>query len=213
MRARTLLATVSAIALIAGAYVYTRTAVSDPPTMEKTGETDDGGVMVRRKTIDWQVIVREAMAAKAAFLTMTLSRDIVRDQDLRTSIRYTPFPDSTARIRVKYHVEYPIGYVFGKFTVTGGDGGLVITLHKPRLIARPSVKLLSYEVLDSGLLIDEKTALLALQQQIQPEAERLAKAVLRRPDVIPVSEAELRGFLTPILKQAGSAPPITFVYR
>ena len=61
----------------------------------------------------------------------------------------------------------------------------MLTMHRPRLIARPSVKLLSYEILERGILIDEKIALLELQQHIQPETEQLAKVVLRRPDVIP----------------------------
>jgi hypothetical protein len=211
---------VSAIALLAGAYLYLkgRHEPSDPMTTEQMGESNDGGLIVRRSKIDYQAIIKEAVTEKASFLTMLLAGDIVRDQNLKTSIRYTPLPDSTARIRVKYHVEYPIGYVLspGKFRVSGGADGLVITLHKPRLIARPSVKLLSYDVLESGVLIDEKVALLDLQQRIQPEAERLAKAVLRRPDVIPISEKKLRGFLTPILKQqadGGNAPPITFEYR
>lgn len=213
---RKLLITVSVVALAAGGYYLTRDCQPDDPiTKQKTGESTDNGLVVRRRLIDYQAVIKEAVAQKASFLTMTLSRDIVRDQDLKTSIKYTPFPDSTARIRVKYHVEYPIGYVLApdKFRVDGDENGLVITLHRPRLIARPSVKLLSYDVLESGVLIDEKTALLKLQQRIQPEAERLAKAVLRRPDVIPVSERALRGFLTAVLERRGKAPPITFDYR
>jgi len=211
-----LLIAASVIALTAGGFYLTRKgSPADPITMRQTGESTNNGLLVRRRLIDYQTVIREAVAQKASFLTMTLSRDIVRDQDLKTSIRFTPFPDSTARIRVKYHVEYPIGYVLapGKFRVTGDEDGLVITLHKPRLIARPSVKLLSYDVLESGVLIDEKTALLDLQQRIQPEAEKLAKAVLRRPDVVPVSERSLRAFLTGILERQGKAPPITFDYR
>ncbi|WP_271299199.1 hypothetical protein [Sphingomonas sp. CV7422] len=211
-----LLITVSVIALAASGFYLTRkSSPADPITMRQTGESTNDGLLVRRRLIDYQSVIKEAVAQRASFLTLTLSRDIVRDQDLKTSIRFTPFPASTARIRVKYHVEYPIGYVLapGKFRVAGGEDGLVITLHKPRLIARPSVKLLSYDVLESGVLIDEKTALLELQQRIQPEAERLAKAVLRRPDVLPVSERALRGFLKTILERQGKAPPITFDYR
>lgn len=215
-----LLITVSVIALAAGGYLYTRRngEPAPPLTMQQTGESTNDGLLVRRRMIDYQTVVREAVAEQASFLTMTLSGDIVRDQDLKTSIKYTPFPDSTARIRVKYHVEYPIGYVLapGKFRVSGGEDGLVVTLHRPRLIAHPSVKLLAYDILESGVLIDEKTALLDLQQRIQPEAERLAKAALKRRDVIPKSEKALRGFLTTILRQAADGanpPPITFDYR
>ena len=74
----------------------------------------------------------------------------------------------------------------------------------------------SYEILDSGILVDEKEGLLALQQRIQPEAKERAAALLKRPDIIPRSEAALRGFLQPILNQQaddGPPPTITFKYR
>ena len=217
MQRRTLLATVSAIALVAVGYgYYERNRTSGPTTLQPTGESDDHGLIVRTKTIDYQAIIKEAVATKAAFLTLTLSDDLIRHQHLSKSIEFTPFPASTAEVRVKYHVEFPIGYLLspGKFSVSGGKEGLVITLHRPRLIARPSVRLLSYDVVESGILIDEKTALLELQQRIQPESEKLAKAALLRPDILPVSENALRGFLQPFLKQQGQPPPpIKFEYR
>ena len=75
--------------------------------MDRTGETVDEGIIVKKKAVDYQAIISEAIADRASFLTLTLSRDIVRDQHLETAIKYTPFPASTARVRVKYHVEYP----------------------------------------------------------------------------------------------------------
>lgn len=218
MKRRTLLATVSAVALAAVGYNYLerRREPDGPTTTQPRGETTKNGPFTQKKIIDYQAIIKEAVAEKAAFLTLTLSDDIVRDQHISKSITFSPFPDSTALVRVKYHVEFPIGYVLspGKFLVSGDRDGLVVTLHRPRLIARPSVKLLSYDVIESGILIDEKAALLELQQRIQPETEKLAKAALRRPDILPVSERSLRRFLQAFLKQQGEPPPsIKFQYR
>ncbi len=218
MKRRTLLATVSAIALaaIGSSYLDIGLKSEGPTTRQPTGETDDGGVIVRKRTVDYQSIIKEAVSERAAFLTLTQSDDIIRDQHISKSIRYTPFPASTALVRVKYHVEFPIGYALspGKFLVSGDQDALVITLHRPRLIARPSVRLLSYEVVESGILIDEKAALLELQQRIEPETEKLARAALRRPDILPRSERVLRGFLQSVLKRQGEpSPPITFEYR
>jgi hypothetical protein len=220
MRTATSLTTVSAIALAAGGYYYYLTQTGDvtsPPSMETDGETIDRGVLVERKTVDYEAIIKKALIQEASFLTLTLARDVVRDQHLETSIRYTPFPASTARVRVKYHVEYPIGFVLrpGRFKVSGDATGLLITLHRPQLIAHPSVRLLSHRILDAGILVDEDAALVELQQRIQPEAERRAAGILRRPDVIPRSEKALRAFLEAILaRQAGGpAPPIRFRYR
>jgi len=219
MKRGTLLAAVSALALAKGGYYYfSHGDQSLAPTMNQTGEATDRGIIVERKTVDYEAIIKTALTEQASFLTATLKRDVAHIQHLETSIRYTPFPSSRATVRVKYHVEYPIGYVLrpGQFAVSGGAGGLVITLHLPQLIARPSVRLLSYDVLESGILIDEKAALLELQQNIQPQAESRAREVLDRPDVIPASERALRGLLQPILARAadgGAPPPITFNYR
>ena len=223
MSARTkrniLLATVSALALAAVGYQYLpKTQSALPITTEKAGESIDDGVIVARKKVDFQAVIREAVEQRASFLTMTLSRDIVRDQHLETAIKYTPFPASTALVRVKYHVAYPIGYELrpNSFSVAGNKDGLVIELHRPQLIVGPAIKLLSYDILERGILIDEKAAVIELQQKIEPEAERLAVAVLRRSDVVPVSERALRRFLDPLLKlqtDDGTAPPITFEYK
>ncbi len=220
MKQSTLWAIVCAVALAAAGYYFLGRAdePAEPLTLQSDGVTVDDGLLIKKKTIDYQAIIKEALAQKASFLTTTVSRDVVRDRRLEKAIKYTPFPASTARVRVKYHVEYPIGYVLspGTFKVSGGEDGLVMTLHRPRLIARPSVKLLSYDILEGGILIDEKVALLELQQLIQPQAERSAKAVLERPAILPASERALRGFLQPFLRnQSGGAPPppITFQYR
>lgn len=216
MKTRTLLAGVSALAIAIAAYVHFGGEGGVPPTMNKEGETVQDGVFVKKKTVDYAAIIKSALTEKVSFMTLTVASDMIRNRQLETSIKYTPLPSSTALVRVKYHVEYPIGYVLtpGSFLVRGGADGLTITLHRPRLIARPSVKLKSYQILESGILIDEKTALLDLQQDILPVEERRAARVLNRPDVIPRSEKALRTFLQAVLKREGEAsPPITFIYR
>ncbi|QDM40635.1 hypothetical protein [Altererythrobacter sp. TH136] len=220
MRSRTILATASVIALAAGTlYLWDQGGVlSGPPTMTPAGETTDDSWIVKRRSVDYEAIIKSVLAEKASFLTLTLAQDIVRDRHLEKSIAYTPLPASRARVRVKYHVEYPIGFNLapGNFAVSGGPDRLVITLRRPQLVAQPSVRLKSYQVLDSGYLIDEKTALLKLQQRIQPEAVAKSRAILKRRDILPRSEKVLRGFLNPILKQqAGGepAPQIEFRYR
>lgn len=118
---------------------------------------------------------------------------------------------SNARVRVKYHVEYPIGFVFepGTFAVAGDADGIGIGLRRPQLVARPSVKLQSARIIESGLTIDEQGALVKLQQRIQPEAERRAGLILRGQAIVPRSEAALRAFLVPFLatQAKGVKPP------
>lgn len=168
-----------------------------------------------RQTTDYSTIVEEAFRQRSRFLTMTVEQDIVRDQQLEVRLLRIP---SRARVRVTYHVKYPIGYVLepGKFAVAGEGDTLVITLERPTLIADPAVRLKSYRTVDGGLLIDEQEALLRLQQHIQPEAQRRAPAILARPGIIPRSEAALRGFLQPILASQAAGqrvPKLRFEYR
>ena len=216
MKTRTLLAGVSALAIASAAYFYLGRDENLPPVMTKEGETTKREIVVTKKTVDYETVLEMAIAEKSALVTLTVSADRLRNRKMETSINYTPLPSSTALVRVGYNVEYTIGYVFkpGRFSVRGGVQGLVVTLARPSFVARPSVKLKSYKIIESGFLIDEKTALLELQQHILPVEERRASQMLARPDVLPRSEQVLRGFLQSVVRREGEAvPPITFNYR
>ena len=184
--------------------------------MQQDGITEKKGIITQERTVDWQVVLKSAVEKKTSLLTITKKYDIQRDRELTQSIFTVAASDT--RIRVKYHVEYPIGYVMtpGSFAVSGGADGLVLRLTRPQLIAKPSVRLDKAIVIDSGLLFDEQRALVKLQQNIQRVAEKRAKAVLRGKDVIPESEQALRTFLQPFLAAAADGqpvPPIKIIYR
>ena len=216
MRTRTIVAGVSALAIAAAVYNYVGDEEAVPPTREQEGETVDNGVIVKKKTVDYVTLIRTAVADTPSFITLTVSRDKFRDRQFETSIIYTPLPSSTALIRVNYNVQYAIGHSLrpGRFSVTGGAEGLVVTLDRPRLVTRPSVQLKSYKVLDSGFLIDERTALIELQRRVLPLESRLAAQVVALPTVTQRSEQVLRRLLQTILKREGVAlPPITIKYR
>jgi hypothetical protein len=161
----------------------------------------------RSQTIDYGSVIREATAQKASFLAMTVERDLIREQAIEVRVLGIP---SRGRVRVNYHVQYPIGYVLGEKLQVRGDGNnLVVELDRPTLIADVAVKLKGYQVIDRGFLVDEKEAMLKLQQAIQPESQAHGPAILSRPDVIPTSEKALLGFLKPLVAKAasGQAPP------
>ena len=214
MRTRTIVAGVSALAIAAAVYNFVGEEEVVPPTREQEGETVDNGIVVKKKTVDYVTLIRTAIAETPSFITVTVSRDKFRDRQIEIS--YKPLPSSTALIRVYYNVQYAIGHSLrpGRFSVSGGAEGLVVTLDRPRLVTRPSVRLKSYKVLDSGFLIDEKTALLELQQNILPKEQKLAAQVVALPTVTQRSEQVLRRMLQTILKRQGvPLPPITIKYR
>ena len=208
----------------AGYYVWQQwEGANAPPTMRPDGSATQKGVLITQKTVDWEVLTRSVLAQNSSFLTLTVKEDRIQDQEVEKLFmdwllrRFDVKLSSQARVRVKYHAEYPIGYALepGSFTVAGDAQGIAIELHRPQLVAAPSVKLLSAEVIDSGIVIDEQKALVQLQQSIQPLTEERAQIILKRKDIIPRSEKALRAFLEPMLvKQANGStpPPIRFSY-
>ncbi len=219
MRKRTMLGAASAVALAVGSFYLLRRDEGEgaPPTMTREGETVQIGLVVKRRTVDYETVIREALEERLSLITVTLKGDRLRDQHIAKSIRYTPLPTSRARVRVKYHVEYAFGFPLeaGDFTVAREGGDLLVTVRRPRMVAKPSVKLLAYEVLESGILVDEKTAIIELQRRIQPEAERRGRELASRSSVASTSERALRRFLTGLLTEAGEGaePPPRLVIR
>jgi len=222
VKRRILVVTASALALAAASLYYLRREAGDdlPLRMNPAGEATNDGWVVRQRTVDYEAVVRSALEERASLIVLTLKGDVIRDQRLESSIHYTPLPVSTARVRVKYHVEYPIGFPLGSgdFSVSSEGGALVVHVRRPRLVARPSVRLLGYDVLESGILVDEKTAIIELQRRIQPEAERRGAKLAGRPSVAAVGERGLRLFLDGVLRQAARPdtkppPPVVVRYR
>lgn len=206
------------LTVLAGAYVISSGAPdgSETVTMKEDGVTEKDGLIVDTKTFDWQAVLKRALEKKTSLLTITKTDDVQRDRQITQAVLGVDASDT--RVRVTYHVEYPIGYIMlpGSFDVAGGDDGLILTLDRPQLVAKPSVTLKKAEVIDTGFLIDEQATLVKLQQDIQPTAEKQAAAILKEADILPASEKALKEFLQPFLEAAadgGSVPTIKIVYR
>lgn len=187
------------------------------PVGQMGSSTAETSSIVKIKEVDYVSILNSALSQKSRFIALTESQNANRDREIEATV--LGIPASNAKVRVNYHVEFPIGYSLepGSYSVAKQATELVITLHHPQLVAPPAVTLKSFEVIDGGVLIDEKTALLLLQQRIQPETKRQAAAILKRPDIVVRSEKSFRGFLEPLLATAakgGTPPPkIRFAYR
>lgn len=169
----------------------------------------------QRRTVDYSAIIKESFQKRTRLLTTTFEQDRIRDQLHETRVLGMR---SSATVRVKYHAQYPIGYVLepGRFSIRGEGDTLVLSLERPTLISDVAVRLKSHAVLDGGVFVDEKAALLKLQQSIQPAAQQRAGEVLARPNVIPESEASLRGLLEPLLAESAvghPAPKLRIEYR
>ena len=218
MKTRMKLFAGAALAVLGVTYIMSLDASdeSETVTMQEDGATEDNGLIVDTRTVDWQAVLKRAVEKQTSLLTITKRDDVQRDRELTQAVFGVSASDT--RVRVSYQVEYPIGYIMNadSFSVSGGDDGLILTLDQPQLVAKPSVTLQKAEVIDTGFLIDEQAALVKLQQDIQPTAEKQAAAILKEADVLVASEKALKDFLQPFLEAAadgGPVPTIKIVYR
>lgn len=162
---------------------------------------------------DYVATTRHALAARTRFVGATVSRSYTHIEHIEK-----PFFGlrSEATIQVAYRADYAFGYDLapGRFAVTGDHNGIVVTLSKPRPVATPAAVLVSYRIPDHGLLIDEKRAVIELQQLIQPLAENNAASIAEEAAVAALCERSLRSFLQAVLaRQSGRPPLLVIAYR
>ena len=83
------------------------------------------------------------------------------------------------------------------------------------LVAAPAVKIISHRIPGSAPFIDEKAAVIALQQQLHDLALKNAKAIEKDEAVIALCEKKLGEFLRDFLAKQPNVkviPAISFVY-
>ena len=94
--------------------------------------------------------------------------------------------------------------------------GITVTLNKPELVASPSVKIISSEIPSKGILIDEKAAVIVLQQQLLPIALNRVKDIQKDEAVVALCEKKLGEFLRDFLAKQPNVrviPVIKFAYK
>ena len=91
---------------------------------------------------------------------------------------------------MKYAIEYSLGFDLRpeKFSVSADESGIVVTIGRPQLVASPSVKILSHEIPSKGILIDEKEAVIQLQQQLHDIAALKGREISREEPVVALCE-------------------------
>ena len=91
-----------------------------------------------------------------------------------------------------------------------------MTLSKPDLIASPSVQKVTHDIPSTSVFIDEKSAIIQLQQQLPAIAKRHANEIKNEEAVIALCEKKLSEFLRDFLSRqpnVGVVPVIKFVYK
>ena len=183
-------------------------------TVEEQLSTTKNELLGYTRYTDYLTVTKRAMSAQMKFLAARVDREYVQVQHIERSILKVPFD---ATVTVSYAVEYSFGFDLKPehFSVSSNGTGMVVKLRKPELVASPSVKIISHRIPSSAPFIDEKAAVIALQQQLHDLALKNAKAIQKDEAVIALCEKKLGEFLRDFLAKQPNVkviPAIHFVY-
>jgi hypothetical protein len=164
---------------------------------------------------DYLAVTKSAMSEQSKFLAAKVDREFAQVEHVnRNPIKGINF---NATIILKYAVEYSVGYDLksDNFSISGDANAITLRLPKPQLVASPAVKMVSHEIARTDLFIDEKEAVIKLQQQLQDVAMGKSKTIVDDPAVIALCEKSLSAFLRDFLAKQPNVrviPVIKFVY-
>ena len=167
------------------------------------------------KFTDYLAVTETAISEQMKFLAAKVDREYTHIEHIEISKLKIK---SQATIVMKYTVEYSFGYDLkpNSFSIKGDKKGITVTLNKPELIASPAVRVISHEIPSKGMFIDEKEALLVLQEQLPEIAKAKAKDIQKDEAVIALCEKKLGEFIRDFLSKQPNVrviPNIKFAYK
>lgn len=163
-------------------------------TLDDRQEKTEQSVVVDKVFTDEKKVVESFFKENPSFITYTESKTAIFKRKIDKKNFALPFYTSTAEIEVTYSLEYSVGYEFQNVTIREDENNIYLTLDNPKILNRPAVHLLNYQVKDGGFLIDESLEVANLQQEI-------TKQKVDEPIKIVYSENVLRKFLKTFVKK------------
>ena len=183
--------------------------------VEATATSAKDELLGYTKYPDYITAGKQVMSEQAKFL----AAKVVQEYDLVEHIKVGQFGlTSNATVIVHYTVEYSFGYELkpSNFDVRAVPTGIELRIGRPIMVASPAVRPVSYEIASTGLLTDEKGAIIAVQQRLPAIADAKGQAMALEEPIRAVCEKKLVEFLRDFLgKQPGVkyVPAITVVYK
>ena len=167
------------------------------------------------RSTQYAAITRNLLAEHRSFLAAQIDRDYTHIEHLQRDMLGVTFE---ATIVVTYSASYPVGFDLhpDQFEVSDADGRLILTLPRPQLLAAPAITLLHHTIPSSSFIINEREAVIALQQRLPEIASSHAMGIVSDPAVIALCEQTLRSFLTDLLQRfpgIESVPVIEIQYH
>jgi hypothetical protein len=158
---------------------------------------------------------KQTLGGQAKLLTATVTREEGLTQTITRA--FLPHVNSTGSVAMWYAAEYAFGYDLrpDQFDLRATASGIEVRVKKPALVTRPAVSKLTYKVLEGGVFVDEKAAVIKLYEEAAGRAARQGAAMANDPAVVALCEKKLLEFLYGFMeKQPGMkvVPRITIVY-
>lgn len=167
------------------------------------------------KYTDYITATTTALSEQTKLITAKVVRDYVHVEHIERGVG--PI-SSYGAIQIDYTVEYSIGYDLSpkSFEISSDGKGLVVTLKRPSTVAAPAVTRMNSQIINNGILVAPKAAIIDLQAHLPEIARGKAPLVAREEGVVALCEKKLGEFIQDFLsKQKGvnHVPKIRFVYR
>ena len=189
--------------------------VSRLHSMEQLLSQTKGELMGFTRYTDYLSTTKKAITEQSKFLAASVDREYAHVEHIERSKFWIK---SDATIILKYAVEYSVGFDLRpeNFTVDSDANAVVVTIKRPQLVSSPSVRILSHEIPSKGVLVDEKAAVIQLQQQLHEVAKSKGSEIAAEEAVIALCEKKLAVFLQDFLSRQANVkvvPAVRFVYR
>jgi hypothetical protein len=164
---------------------------------------------------DYLAAGKRELQGQAKLVTASVSRPYTIARGVETRVLGVP---SKGAIVVTYTVDFAYGYDFASeaYEIVDTPAGIEIRIDPPKLVAKPAVGKLHYEVLASGWWSDEKLAALKVYEEAAALAQREGVRMQDDPEIRTLCESRLIAFLRDFLgRQPGvsKVPAIIVTYR
>jgi hypothetical protein len=159
---------------------------------------------------------KQALQGEMKLLAATVKREEGVTQLIERLL--VPGLKSSGTVAIWYSAEYSFGFDLkpDQYELRAVAGGLELSISKPGLVSPPAITNLRHKVLTGGVLTDEKSAALKLQEDAAGNALKQGRAMAHDPAIVALCEKKLVEFLRSFLqKQPGvtQVPHIRVVYR
>jgi hypothetical protein len=158
---------------------------------------------------------KQSLAGQMKLLAATVTREDGATQIVDRN--FVAGIASKATVAIWHTTEYSFGYNLqpDQYDILAVPTGIEIRVKKPALVATPAVSNLKHKVLNDGILVDSKEALLRLQSEAAAGAKVRGEAMASTPEIVALCEKKLVEFVYSFLsKQPGVkvVPRISVVY-